>query len=69
MALVATFPFLTMAIKNNPRAAKPMIANVNSIKDDSISGIKRSRFDTMVLIANKANAIETNNIRLIPVFL
>ena len=41
-----------------------MIANNRSRLDDSISGIKRSSFDTITRIANIANAMATYKIRL-----
>ena len=58
-----------MAKKNNAKAIKPNIASSNSKTEDSISGIKRSSLDIMVLSANRPNAIITRNICIDLVFL
>ena len=67
--ILLIFCLVTMAKKNNANAMKAKIDNNNSNIEDSISGIKRSNLDIMVLIANRPNAIVTNNICVDFVFL
>jgi hypothetical protein len=60
---------VTSAKKNNARAINPKIASSNSNIEDSISGIKRSSLEIIVLSANRPNAIITRNICMDLVFL
>ena len=60
---------VTSAKKNNARAINPKTASNNSNTEDSISGIKRSSLEIIVLSANRPNAIMTKNICMDFVFL
>ena len=62
IVLVLTLSFLIIATKNNARATNSMADKINSNSEDSISGIKRLSLDTIVWMANIANAIDTYRI-------
>ena len=59
---LTTLSFLTIAKKNKDKAMKLVIAKIISMSEDSMSGIKRSRRESMVWIANNPKAIATNKI-------
>ena len=65
IVLVLTLSFLIIATKNNARATNSMADKINSNSEDSISGIKRSSFDTITRMANIANAMATYKIRFV----
>lgn len=59
---LTTLSFLTIAKKNKDKAMKLVIAKIISKSEDSMSGIKRSRRESMVWTANNPKAIATNKI-------